>query len=225
MYWSDVIELLRALIFGVAHVCNGSVGVAVILVSFTIRLALLPLTLRLARRAREHQRRLRELQPEVERLRRRFANDPARLLRETHQFYRRRGVKQFDSAVLFGSVAQIPVFTALYSVLRKGLGSGIRFFWIGDTSLPNLLLNVTVAGIAAASVTVGGSADTSTTTRLVMGVLIGGVTVWFLSSTSALFALSTGAGSIVGLLQAWLLRRDSSRRALSAPRSRPAPLE
>ena len=53
MFWSDVIDLLRALIFGVAHVCNGSVGVAVILVSFAIRLALLPLTLRLARRARE----------------------------------------------------------------------------------------------------------------------------------------------------------------------------
>ena len=37
MFWSDVIDLLRALIFSVAHVCNGSVGVAVILISFTIR--------------------------------------------------------------------------------------------------------------------------------------------------------------------------------------------
>lgn len=208
MFWSELPDMLRALIFGVAHVCNGSVGVAVIVVSFTIRLALLPLTLRLARRAREHQRRLRELQPEVERLRRRFANDPARRLRETHQFYRRRGVRQFDSAALLGSMAQIPVFTALYSVLRKGLGSGIRFFWIGDTSLPNLVLNVSVAGVTAATVAAGGSGDMSTTTRLVMGVLIGGITVWFLGSTSALFALSTGAGSIVGLLQGWLLRRE-----------------
>ena len=211
MFWSELLDMLRALIFGVAHVCNGSVGVAVILVSFTIRLALLPLTLRLARRALEHQRRLRELQPEVERLRRRFAKDPARLLKETHAFYRRRGVKQLDPAVLAGSAVQIPVFTALYSVLRKGLGYGIRFFWIGDTSLPNLLLNVSVAGMTAATVAAGGSADMSTTMRLMMGVLVGGVTVWFLSSTSALFALSAGAGSVVGLLQGWLLRRD--RRA------------
>lgn len=208
MFWTEVTDLLRALIFGVAHVCNGSVGLAVILVSFTIRLALLPLTLRLARRAREHQRRLRELQPEVERLRRRFAKDPARLLRETQQFYRRRGVRQFDSAALFGSVAQIPVFTALYSVLRKGLGSCIRFLWIGDTSPPNLLLNVSVAGLTAMVVAAGGTADAGRAPQLITAVLIGGVTVWFLGSTSALFALSTGAGSMVGLLQAWLLRRD-----------------
>ena len=210
MLWSDVVELLRALIFGVAHVFNGSVGVAVILVSLTIRLALLPLTLRLARRAREQQRRIRELRPEVERLQRRFAKDPARLLTETQAFYRRRGVKQLDPAVLLGSAVQIPVFTALYSALRKGLGSGIRFLWIGDTSLPNLLLNVSVAGVTAVTVAVGGSAEMSTTMRLVMGVLIGGVTVWFLGSTSALFALSTGAGSLVGMLQGWILRRDES---------------
>jgi YidC/Oxa1 family membrane protein insertase len=77
MFWTDVVDVLRAIIFGVAHVCNGSVGVAVILVSLAIRLALLPLTLRLARRAREHQRRLNELRPELERLQRRYANDPA----------------------------------------------------------------------------------------------------------------------------------------------------
>jgi YidC/Oxa1 family membrane protein insertase len=212
MFWSDVIDLLRALIFGVAHVCNGSVGVAVILVSFTIRLALLPLTLRLARRAREHQRRLKELQPELERLQRRYAKDPAALWRETLRLYRRRGVKQVDSAGLLGGLTQAPVFAALYSALRRGLGSGIRFFWIGDTSLPNLLLTLGVAGLTAGAIAVSQPTEAGRVMQLLSGVLIAGTTVWFLSSTSALFALSTAAGSVVGMLQGWLLRREERLR-------------
>lgn len=207
MLWSEVIDLLRALIFGVAHVCNGSVGVAVILVSFAIRLALLPLTLRLARRARDHQRRMAELKPELERLQKRYANDPAALWRETAKFYQVRGVKQVDPAGLWGGLAQVPVFAALYQSLRNGLGASVRFLWIADTSLPNLLLNVSIAGLTAFSVVACQSPETTRSQQLLVGALIGGMTIWFLGSTSVLFALSTGAGSLVGLVQAGLLRR------------------
>jgi YidC/Oxa1 family membrane protein insertase len=207
MFWSDVIEMLRALIFSVAQVCNGSIGVAVILVSLCIRLALLPLTLRLARRARDHRRRLEELKPEVERLQRRYANDPARAWRETASFYRNRGVKQFDIAGLFAGLAPAPVFMALYSTLRHGLGSGIRFLWIGDTALPNVVLSLLVAGTTIASLAAAPSLQTSRSVQLVMFLTMGAMTVWFLSSTSALFALSTGAGSVVGILQNRLLAR------------------
>src|SRR6185503_18744669 len=102
MYWSDLIDLLRATILGVAQVCNGSVGAAVILVSLAIRLALLPLTLRLARRAREHQRRLGELKPELDRIQRRYANDPAGLWRETAKVYRKHGINPIDGRGMLG---------------------------------------------------------------------------------------------------------------------------
>lgn len=212
MFWSDVVDLLRALIFGVAHVCNGSVGVAVILVSLAIRLALLPLTLRLARRAAAHRERLQELQPEVERLQRRYPNDPAALWRETAAFYRRRGVKQVDLAGMLGAVAQAPVFIALYSVLRRGLGSGIKFLWIADSAVPNAVLSILVAALATASIAAG-PAMGSRPTQVIFLALMGAMTLWFLSSTSALFALSTGAGSAVGMLQGFLLRRDQRQHS------------
>jgi YidC/Oxa1 family membrane protein insertase len=216
MFWSDVVDLLRALIFGVAHVCNGSLGVAVLLVSLTIRLALLPLTLRLARRARDHRRRLDELKPEVERLQRRFANDPQRLWRETSRFYRVRGVKQVDPAGLLGGLAQTPVFVALYSALRNGLGSGNRFLWIGDTALPNVLLNLLVTGTTLAVLASGASGATPRSLQFAMFILMGAMTLWLLSSTSALFALSTGAGSLVGILQNRILARDEKLRQRSS---------
>jgi YidC/Oxa1 family membrane protein insertase len=208
MFWSDLVELLRAVIFGVAQVCNGSVGAAVILVSLAIRLALLPLTLRLARRAREHQRRLRELRPELERLRRRYAADPEAMMRETAALFRRRGVKQVDAAGLLGGLVQTPVFAALYAALRRGMGSGIRFFWVADTSVPNLVLTLVVTAITAVSIVVAQPQDVTRATQMVSVVLVAGMTLWFLSTTSALFALSAGAGSLVGVLQAWWLRKE-----------------
>ena len=221
MFWTDVIEMLRALIFGVAHVCNGSVGVAVILVSFAIRLALLPLTLRLARRARAHQRRMAELKPELERLQKRYANDPAALFRETAKFYKVRGVKQVDPAGLWGGLAQMPVFAALYSTLRNGLGSGVRFLWIGDTSLPNLVLTLIVAGLTAASIATSPPSAPDANRQLVMLGIMAAMTVWFLSSASALFALSTGAGALVGFVQSRLLSADDASKRSRVPKKVP----
>ena len=163
----------------------------------------------------DHRRRLDELKPEVERLQRRYANDPGTLWRETAKFYRVRGVKPVDSAGLFGGLAQAPVFAALYSALRNGVGSGIRFLWIGDTALPNVLLTVLVAGTTVASLAATPAATTTPSVRLVTFAIFGAMTIWFLSSTSALFALSTGAGSAVGMLQGWILRRD--QRVSSPP--------
>jgi|GEM_PF-755277 len=219
MFWSELVDLLRAMILSVAQVCNGSVGVAVILVSFAIRLALLPLTLRLARRARAHQRRLRELRPELERMQRRYASDPVAVLRETQAFYRRRNVKQIDPAGFLGALAQAPVFMSLYAALRRGLGH-IRFLWIPDTSVSNILLTLVVATMTGLAFLINPVAhDSARNAQLISVILMAGMTVWFLSSTSALFALSTGAGSLVGVLQAVILRRDdsSSRRRPSKP--------
>ena len=213
MFWSDLVDLLRATILGVAQVCNGSVGAAVILVSFAIRLALLPLTLRLARRAREHQRRLRELQPELERVQRRYAKDPAPLWRKTAAVYRRHGVKPVDGRGMLGGLAQAPLFIALYSALRRGLGEG-RFLWIPNTSLANSVLTVLVALLTGLSMLSSPSPESARNAQIVTAVLITATPLWFLGSTSALFALSTGAGSLVGILQGWILRRDEHRRAL-----------
>lgn len=208
MLWSQLVELLRALFFGVAHVTNGSLGVAVILVTLAIRLALLPVTLRLARRGLAHQRRLAELKPELERLQRRYAKDPAAQMRATAAFFRNRGVKRVDSAALLGALAQAPVFAVLYSALRRGLGAGVRFLWIGDTSLANALLTIMVSGVTAASIAAAPSADAGRTAPMLSLILAAGFTIWFLSSSSALFALSAGTGSAVQAFQGLLLRRE-----------------
>jgi hypothetical protein len=89
----------------------------------------------------------------------------------------------------------------------------VRFLWIGDTSLPNVLLTLLVAATTVTSLAAGPAMQPGRTVQMVTFAIIGAMTIWFLSSTSALFALSTGAGSMVGMLQGWLLRRDERIKA------------
>ncbi len=213
MFWTSMVELLRAGIFAVAHVCNGSLGLAVILVSALLRLLLLPLTLRLARRALDHQRRLATMQPELERLRQRHRDDPAALLRATAALHRRRGVKQFDSTGLFGGLVQLPIFGALYSALRSGMGAGVRFLGIADLASSSALLGLIAAVLVAIGVALSPPADPTRRVAWLPIMVTSAVTFWILCSTSALFTLATGAGSLVNIVQVIFLRRADRGRA------------
>ena len=55
MFWDQVVEALRELILAYAQVCNGNLGYGILIVTFLVRRALLPLTLRLGRAAQAQQ--------------------------------------------------------------------------------------------------------------------------------------------------------------------------
>jgi YidC/Oxa1 family membrane protein insertase len=208
------VELLRAVIFAVAHLCNGSLGLAVCIVSIALRLALLPLTLRLARRALAHQRRILELKPQIDRLKKRYESDPVALLNKTSALYEKNGIKMIDPAGMWGGLAQAPIFGALYAALRRGIGAGARFFWIGDLSAPNFALTILVAGVTAGTMLASPSPSPDRRALIMPLLLTAGVTIWFLMSSSALFALASGAGSAVNVLQGFILRSERARSSV-----------
>jgi YidC/Oxa1 family membrane protein insertase len=209
--WSSFVELLRAAIFGAAHVCGGSLGSGILLVSAAIRLALLPLTLRLARRAREQQARLAALKPELEALQRRYANDPRRLMTEQLALQRKHGITLVTPSGFVGLAIQLPVFGGLFSAVRAGLGTKVPFLWIADLARPDRTLTLAVAALTA-----WGVSRTPTTPgqpggqAALMAITVLG-TVAFLWSASSAVALSAGAGSLVSALQNWLLSRDAAK--------------
>lgn len=209
--WAGFVELLRAGIFAAAHVCGGSLGGGILLVSAGVRLALLPLTLRLARNARAQQAKLATLKPEIEALQRRLANDPGRLFRETRALHAKHGIRLLTPSGLLGMAIQFPVLGGLFAAVRTGLGAKVRFLWIGDLARPDgaLLLMATALtawGISSAPNSPGQT--TSQTPMLVVGVLL---TAAFLWTASSAVALSAGAGSLVSVLQNWLVSRDAMK--------------
>ncbi len=215
MIWTQLLDLLRALILSVAQVCGGSLGTAVCIVSFVLRLALLPLTLRLARRALGHQRQLLALRPELERIRKKFAQDPAALWRETAALHQRHGVKPVDGAGMAGALVQLPVLGAFFAALRRGIGTGVRFLWVRDLSLPSVSLAIAATILSIAGVALAPSATAERRLTVVPLLVTGTLTLWILCSTSSLFTLASGAGSIVGAVQSLLLRRRE--RAVPGP--------
>ena len=209
MLWTELVEYLRALIFAVAHVCNGSLGLGIFVVSLTLRLALLPLSLRLARRNLARHRKLVAIKPQLDALQQRHRDDPLELLRRSEALKQRHGIKPVDPAALWGSLAPLPVLAGLFSALRQGIGAGVRFVWIRDLSLPSLGLAALVTLATVGGLLLAPSAEQARGVMMAMAVVLGGMTLWFLLSTSAAFGVAAGAGALVQLAQSLILRRGS----------------
>jgi YidC/Oxa1 family membrane protein insertase len=203
--WLVVVDLFRELVFAAAHLFGGSIGAGVLAVSVATRLALLPLTLRAARRVREHQRRVKALAPELDRLRRRYASDRARVVEETLALYRRRGVGLMPGGV-FGSIAmQLPISLALYQAVAQGIGRGARFLWIRDLAAPDPTVAVVAATLAGFAATTGDTAESRAAFALSAGVTF--IVAWRLSATVGLYWLASNGVSAV---QTLMLRRSTA---------------
>jgi YidC/Oxa1 family membrane protein insertase len=188
-------------------------------VSVIVRIALLPVTLHLARQARAQQAKLLELEPRLAALRLRHAKDPARMLRETRAVHAANGIRIMSPTGLAGLLVQLPMLGGLFAAVRTGLGAQVRFLWVGDLARPDGLLIAAVtilAGLTMAAPRPPGTTFGAVT--LVPMVVGAGLTLLFISSASSAMALSVGAGSVVSGLQGLMLARDRRRDQKRIPR-------
>ncbi len=92
---------------------DGSWGVAIILLTFTVRIAILPLTFK----GVKAMQRLQQLQPEIKRIQARYKEDRQRMNQEIMRFYQEQKVNPLGSCLPL--VLQIPFFIALFYLLRS----------------------------------------------------------------------------------------------------------
>jgi YidC/Oxa1 family membrane protein insertase len=212
--WAAFVELLRAAIFSAAHVCGGSLGGGIVLVSTVVRLALLPLTLKLARRGREQQAKLAALKPELDALQRRYASDPRRLMQETRALHERNGIKLFTPSTFVGFAIQSPLLGGLFAAVRNGLGSKVPFLWIADLARPDMTLLLGVGALTAWGASGAAAPSSPASQQNAMMVVAVGLTMFFLWSASSAVALSWATGAGVNVLQNWILNREATRHAV-----------
>ncbi|HEX4683118.1 MAG TPA: YidC/Oxa1 family membrane protein insertase [Gemmatimonadaceae bacterium] len=204
--------LVRIAMFGAAHVCGGSLGAGIAVVSIVVRVALLPLTIRMARHSLAQQARLAAIAPQLESLRKRYEKDPLRLLTETRALQEAHGIRALTPGGFVTLLLQAPLLGAVMTVVRRGLGAGVRFLWIGDLGRPDALLLGLVASVSAAIVATSPSATGRAQVPAAMWLVSGAVTLAFLWSASSALTLSVGAGSLVSLAQNWIVSREKSVR-------------
>jgi len=205
--WDSLVGFFAALLGMLAHMYGGNLGLAIVTLSLITRLALLPLSLRMARHAYAQQRIMHRLRDEIASLRRRYRSDPGALAEKLADIYRKNGVKPIDSRNLAGGAAQALVGAGLYSAIRRGLAEGHRFLWIRDLSQPNVPLVVLTGAITfVASVISPQLSEQSRIVAAVLPALLTLILAWRLSSAAVLYWASSAA---INGVQTLLVKRGN----------------
>ena len=111
----------------------GNFGVSILIVTILIKLLFFPL----ANKSYISMAKMKNLQPEMQRLRERYKDDAPRMQQELLRMYRKEGVNPMSGCLPI--LVQIPVFFALYKVLyiTIEMRHAPFFGWIQDLSAPD----------------------------------------------------------------------------------------
>jgi len=148
--------ILNLLVFLYNTVSFHDLGIAIILLTVLIKLILWPL----GQQAIKSQKSLQDLQPKIEALKKKYADDKVELSRATMEMYKENKVNPFSSCLPL--LIQLPFLFAVYRVFRDGLNNkldlvysfiqkpeiinGISFGFL-NLNKPNIYLAV-LAGLA-----------------------------------------------------------------------------
>ncbi|MFO7534293.1 MAG: YidC/Oxa1 family insertase periplasmic-domain containing protein [Kiritimatiellia bacterium] len=106
-------------------------GVAIILLTVLIRLVFWPVT----HKSTESMRRMQEIQPKIAALREKYKDKPQKIQEETMKLYKEHKVNPLGGCLPM--LIQIPVFIALFNVLRSAVELRYAgFLWVTDLSEP-----------------------------------------------------------------------------------------
>jgi len=206
--WTHFVDLIYTALVGFSTILGGNMGLAIGMLSFSIRLALLPMTLRFARRSLEVQAALKRIEPALAIIRRKHKDDPQQMWEETASLHRQHGIKLVDVRNFLGMLIQVPLFLGLFSAVRRGLTDSSRFLWIKDLMQSDPLLASICAILTGVSVALGPNVPESQRTAMI--VLPTALTFLFLWRVSAGVAVYSLGSSMVGVMQSVLIRRRRS---------------
>ena len=203
--WTEFVDLIYAALFSLSVVFGGNMGMAIAFVSVTFRVALLPLTLRMAHRSVETQAALRKLEPQLSGLRKKYKDDPGRIWKGTARLHRKHGIRLLDGTRFATLVVQFPLFLGVFAAVRRGLTTAGQFLWIKDLTKPDMALAFICAALTGLSAAMG--ANVSEQQRFATPVIPVGLTLLFLLRMASGIAIYTFASGWVGFLQSFLVRR------------------
>ncbi len=132
------IRPLSKLVFAfmlLVHKVVPNYGLVIIILSSLTKFLFYPLTQKSMKSMREMQR----LQPELEKLREKYKNDPQKLNRAMLELYRERGINPLGGCLPM--LLQMPFFIALFNVLSRTIELRRAGFvlWIKDLSVPDVV--------------------------------------------------------------------------------------
>ena len=121
---------IQALVDFVVHILNaiygvvGNYGIALIIVTVLMRIIIFPLTLK----QEKSMKKMRELQPELEKIKEKYKDNPQEYQQKTAELYRESGVNPLGGCLPL--LIQMPVFVALYWAFSgNAIPADAKFLW------------------------------------------------------------------------------------------------
>ena len=192
-------------------------GVAIILLTILVRLIFWPLT----HKSTVGMKKMQELQPKMKKIQEQFKDNPQRLQQETWALYKAEKVNPASSCLPM--LIQIPVFIALFNVLRSAVELRYApFLWIADLSEPEALFaswfpfgGLNLLPIAMAVTTGLQSAFTPSTgdksQQKMMMVFMPAMMLFMFYSFPSALSLYWFLSNLFSIVQMWLIRRAAAR--------------
>lgn len=202
--WSAYVDGLSALLAQLASWLDGSYGLAILLIAVLARLALLPMTLRAAEQGWLRQLKIKALQPELQRLRKRHGGDPMAHARAVRRLHAQHDIPTGMKAGLLAALIQLPLGLGIYTAVREGVAKAGAFLWIPKLARPDLALTLVVTTLSIAAMLLNPVLPEQARVLLQwLPVMMTFLVVWHLSAALALYYAGSSG---VGLLQMVLLR-------------------
>ena len=121
---------IQALVDFVVHILNaiygvvGNYGIAIIIVTVLMRIIIFPLTLK----QEKSMKKMRELQPELEKIKEKYKDNPEEYRQKTAELYRESGANPLAGCLPL--LIQMPVFVALYWAFSgNAIPADAKFLW------------------------------------------------------------------------------------------------
>jgi YidC/Oxa1 family membrane protein insertase len=133
-----LLNFFHQLLDGVAK--NWAWGLSIILLTITVRIVIWPLHAK----STHTMKRMAKLQPEIAKIKEKYADDPNKVNTETMGLYKKYGINPLGGCLPM--FIQIPIFFGFYRMLQYAVElRGQGFLWVDDLSQPDTLMHV--AGI------------------------------------------------------------------------------
>ena len=124
-YLYNLLKQFLALLLTTTDKYVGNFGVSIIIVTILIKIALLPLTLKQDKSMKE----MKKIQPELEKIKEKYANDKQMLNIKTMELYKEHKVNPLGGCLPL--LLQLPILFALFGVLRNGIiPKDSSFLWL-----------------------------------------------------------------------------------------------
>jgi YidC/Oxa1 family membrane protein insertase len=133
--WAGILAIIFLRILKLFHYIAPNYGVDIILLTVSIRVALLPMSIKSQRSMMKMQR----LQPQIQRLRDKLKDNNEQLQKEMVDLYKRNHVNPLGGCAPMA--LQLPIFIGMYEALRNSVELRHAPFvgWINDLSTPDCL--------------------------------------------------------------------------------------